>query len=268
MNIVLHDNLICITTQFETLNSKWMKNFLNHHHRGMLFLQNAVLVFQNDALKSIREKFLLQASQDLASKNEFSYEFFQRSLLRCSSRPIRIELDKNQKAETVKVNLYVYDKDTILISLRTPNAWVMNYFRSQLQIYIERGTDMSLVLDVKDQKAKARFDKTLNKRYILHYEIEYIYDNHFLSKLYSDFASFGFGNLGKDSTLDKRVKFYSILECPVGASKEILKKNYRKLAKVYHPDKIINEQPEMLGYYTQKFQNLQEAYSTLKATEC
>ena len=264
MDIVLHDNLIRITTKFETLNSEWMKEFLNHHHRGMLFLQDAVLVFKNEALNSIREQFLLQASQDLASRNEFSYEFFQRSLLKCASRPIRIELDKKQKAEIVKVNLYVYDKDTILISLKTPNAWVMNYFRSQLQVYMQRGTDISLVIDVKDYKAKARFDKTLNKRHILHYHIEYVYDNHFLSKLYSDFASFSFGNLSKNNQLDRRLKFYTILECPVGASKEILKRNYHKLAKVYHPDKIIHEEPLMINHYTQKFQSIQEAYSALK----
>jgi len=264
MNIVLHDNLIRITTQFDTLNSEWMKNFLNHHHRGMLFLQNAVLVFRNDALKSIREEFLVQVSQDLASRNEFSYEFFQRSLLKCASRPIRIELDKKQKPENVKVNLYVYDKDTVLISLHSPNAWVMNYFRSQLQVYVEKGTDISLVLDVSDYKAKSRLDKTLNKRHVLHYKIDYIYDNHFISKLYSDFASFSFGNLTKNDVIDKRIKFYTILECPVGASKEILKRNYRKLAKVYHPDKITYEEPNMINFYTQKFQRIQEAYSILK----
>jgi len=264
MNIVLDDNLIRITTQFETLNSEWMKNFLNHHCRGMLFLKNAVLVFKNDALHSIREQFLLQASQDLASKHEYSEGFFKRSLLKCISRPIRIELDKAQKPENVKVNLYVYDKDTVLISLLSPNAWVMNYFRSQLQIYVEKGTDISLVLDVSDYKAKARLDKTLNKRHVLHYTIEYIYDDHFISKLYSDFASFSFGNLAKNNILDEKVKFYTALECPVGASKEILKRNYRKLAKVYHPDKIIHEEPHMINYYTQKFQTIQEAYTKLK----
>ncbi len=265
MNIVLDGNLIRITTQFETLNSEWMKNFLNHHCRGMLFLKNAVLVFKNDALESIRDKFLQQASKDLASRNEFALDFIERSLLKCKTRPIRIELDKNQKPESVKVNLYVYDKDTVLISLLSPNAWVMNYFRSQLQVYVERGTDMSLVLDVSDYRAKARLDKTLNKKHVLHYTIEYIYDNHFISKLYSDFASFSFGNLAKDSVIDdERVKFYTVLECPVGASKEILKRNYRKLAKVYHPDKVIHEEPHMLNHYTQKFQMIQEAYSALK----
>ncbi|MEA1956117.1 MAG: J domain-containing protein [Campylobacterota bacterium] len=264
MNIVLDDNIIRITTQFDTLNSKWMKDFLNHHYRGMLFLQNAVLVFKNEALRSIREEFLLHASQDLASKNEFSYEFFQRSLIKCASRPIRIELDKIQEPQEVKVNLYVYDRDTVLISLRTPNAWVINYFRSQLQVYVEKGTDVSLVLDVSDYKAKARLDKTLNKRYILHYEIKYIYDNHFISKLYSDFSSFSFGNLAKNDFIDKNTQFYTVLECPVGASKEILKRNYRKLAKIYHPDKVLHEKPNMLNHYTQKFQLLQEAYSILK----
>lgn len=264
MNIVLEDNLIRITTKFETLNSEWMKDFLNHHCRGMLFLKNAVLVFKNEALKTIREEFLLHASQDLASQNEFSYKFFQRSLLRCVSRPIRIELDKKQKPESVKVNLFVYDKDTVLISLRSPNAWVMNYFRSQLQVYAEKGTDISLVIDVSDYKTKSRLDKTLNKRHILHYEIEYIYDNHFISKLYSDFASFSFGNLAKNDIIDKRVQFYTVLECPIGASKEILKRNYRKLAKVYHPDMIIHDEPRMLHHYTQKFQSIQEAYSALK----
>ena len=48
MNIVLRNNLILITTGFDTLNAPWMKDFLNHHARGMLFLPKAVLVFRNE----------------------------------------------------------------------------------------------------------------------------------------------------------------------------------------------------------------------------
>jgi hypothetical protein len=264
MDIVLHENVIRITTQFETLNSEWMKQFLNHHCRGMLFLKDAVLVFKNETLQKIRDEFLLHASIDLADKNEFSPEFFQRSLLKCAARPIRIELDKKQKPEEVKVNLYVYDKDTVLISLDAPNMWVMNYFRSQLEVYTERGTDMSLVLDVSDYRAKARLDRTLNKKYVLHYIIKYNYDNHFISKLYSDFASYSFGNLASENRFNRNVRFYTVLQCPVGASKEVLKQSYRRLAKVYHPDKVAQEEPHMLNHYTEKFQMLQEAYSALK----
>lgn len=264
MEIVLRNNLILITTDFDTLNAKWMIDFLNHHSRGMLFLPKAVLVFRNETLKEVREEFIHQLSQFHATTHDLSHEFFLRSMLKFGTQPIKIELKDQQEPENVKVNLYAYDKDTVLISLNNPNMWVLNYLRSQLEVYVERGTDISLVVDVSDYKAKARLERALNKRHILHYQIQYTYDNRFMSTLYSDFASFSFGNLCKDEEKDEKVQFYTILECPVGASQDALKKSYKKLTKVYHPDKILHEEPHMVKHYTQKFQLLQEAYSALK----
>jgi len=264
MEIVLRNNLILITTNFDTLNTTWMKEFLNQHLRGMLFLEKSVLVFRNESLTKIRENFIKQLSQHHAATHDFSHEFFLKSMLKFGNQPIKIELNKLEKPEVVDVNLYAYDKNTVLISLKRPNLWVINYMRSQLDIYIERGTDISLVVDVSDLKSKARLDRTLNKKHILHYEIHYTYDNHFLSTLYSDFASFTFGDLSKYKENDKNIDFYSILECPIGASKDVLKRNYKKLSKAYHPDKILHESPHMIQHYTQKFQKLQEAYSALK----
>ena len=185
-------------------------------------------------------------------------------MLKYGNQPIKIELDKLQEQEVVKVNLYAYDKDTVLISVDYPNSWVLNYLRSQLEVYVERGTDVSLVVDVSDYKAKTRLERALNKRHILHYQIQYTYDNRFMSKLYSDFASFSFGDLCKDDEEAINNKFYTVLECPVGASQDALRKSYKKLVKVYHPDKIIHEEPHMINHYTQKFQLLQEAYTALR----
>jgi hypothetical protein len=264
MNIVLRNNLILITTGFDTLNTSWMKEFLNHHSRGMLFLPKAVLVFRNQNLIDIRKKFLEQISEHYASIHGFSNEFFLRSMLRYANQPIKIELEKQEEPETIKVNLYAYDRNTVLISLDSPNSWVINYMRSQLEVYVERGTDISLVIDVSDYKAKARLERALNKRHILHYQIQYTYDNHFMSKLYSDFASFSFGNLVEEEEEEENIHFYTILECPIGASQDALKKSYKKLTKVYHPDKVFQENPSMVKHYTHKFQLLQEAYTALR----
>ncbi len=264
MDIVLRDNLILITTGFDTLERSWMREFLNKHTRGMLFLPKAVLVFKNDALSDVREEFLSKLSEHYAAQNEFSHDFFLRSMLKYKTQPIKVKLNKLLEPETVKVNLYAYDKDTVLISLDYPNSWVTNYLRSQLEVYVERGTDISLVIDVSDYKAKARLERALNKRHILHYQIQYTYDNHFMSKLYSDFASFSFGDLCQESQMDKNTRFYTVLECPIGASQDALKKSYKKLTKVYHPDKVFHENPNMLEHYTQKFQLLQEAYTALR----
>ena len=265
MKIVLQDNLILITTGFDTLNASWMKEFLNQHTRGMLFLPKAILVFRNETLKEARRKFIEQLSQYHAKTHDFPHEFFLRSMLKYGTQPIKIELDKLEEPIEVKVNLYAYDKDTVLLSLEQPNQWVLNYMRSQLEVYVERGTDVSLVIDVSDHKAKARLDRALNKRDILHYQIKYVYDNQFISKIYSDFAHYSFGDLCKEKEDTTYHRFYSILECPIGASPDILKKNYKKLTKAYHPDKVYSETPHLLEHYTQKFQLLQEAYSALKA---
>ncbi|WP_294961335.1 J domain-containing protein [Sulfurimonas sp.] len=264
MEIVLRNNLILITTGFDTLNTPWMKDFLNHHARGMLFLPKAVLVFRNETLTEVREEFLNELSQHHAKTHDFDHKFFLRSMLKYGTQPIKIELEKLEDPQTVKVNLYAYDKNTVLISVDRPNLWVLNYLRSQLEVYVERGTDVSLVVDVSDFKAKARLERALNKRHILHYQIQYSYDNRFMSKLYSDYASFSFGDLCKNQTNDENMRLYTVLECPVGASQDALKKSYKKLAKVYHPDKIIHENPNMIKHYTQKFQLLQEAYTALR----
>ena len=264
MDIVLRNNLILITTGFDALNTEWMQRFLYHHTRGMLFLPQAVLVFRNESLKEIREEFIHELSQFHAKKHDFNHEFFLRSMLKYDNQPIKIQLDAMEKPETIKVNLYAYNKDTVLITLQKPNSWVTNYLRSQLEVYVERGTDVSLVVDVADYKAKERLERALNKRHILHYNIEYTFDNRFVSTLYADFASYTFGDLCKQSKENENLHFYTILECPVGASQDALKRSYKKLTKVYHPDKIIHEEPHMIQHYTQKFQLLQEAYTALK----
>lgn len=240
-----------------------MRDFLNQHSRGMLFLPKAVLVFRNDSLQELRDDFIHQLSQVHASKHDFSHEFFLRSMLKFGSQPIKIELNELEEPEVVKVKLYAYNSDMVLISLDTPNAWVISYLKSQLEVYVERGTDESLVIDVSEYTAKARLERALNKRHILHYQVQYTYDNRFMSKLYSDFANFSFGNLCEDEE-DDNVYFYTVLECPVGASQDALKKSYKKLTKVYHPDKVFHDAPNLVEHYTQKFQLLQEAYTALR----
>lgn len=264
MEIVLRNNLILVTTDFDTLNTKWMKEFLNHHSRGMLFLEKAVLVFRNETLREAREEFIKELSQYHAAKHDFSHEFFLRSMLKFGNQPIRVELNKDEEPQDVNVSLYAYNSDTVLITLDYPNSWVLSYLRSQLEVYVERGTDVSLVLDVSDYKAKERLDRALNKKHVLHYQINYSFNNRFLSKLYSDFANFSFGSLCKDEEESQKNYFYAILHCPIGATQDRLKENYKRLAKAYHPDKILKEAPHMIKHYTQKFQLLQEAYSALR----
>eukprot|EP00798_Chlamydomonas_sp_ICE-L_P024302 gene24301-9905_t len=59
-------------------------------------------------------------------------------------------------------------------------------------------------------------------------------------------------------------KDYDILELPMGASKADIKKAYRKLAMIWHPDKH-QEDPD--GVAKKKFQDLARAYESLMSTD-
>lgn len=61
-------------------------------------------------------------------------------------------------------------------------------------------------------------------------------------------------------------KYYKILECKAGDSFEIVKRQYKKLAMEYHPDKIesMNLPQYLKDISNQKFQELQQAYEYIK----
>lgn len=261
MKVVLHNNLISIRTNFRTLNQTWMREFLTLHSSNMLFLPRGVLIFKNQSLLHSREQFLDTLGSFHAQMNDFCEKFFQKSLQKVSNVPIRIELSSAQEVQRVSVELYARDHNTIDISLFYPNSWIMSYLKNQFRGFIIESTESSLVVDVQDERARRRLEAAINKRSLMHYEIQYRYDAHFIERLYGSIEIF---EDGEDEKIERLIGFYTLLGCTVGASREVLKQNYKKLARVYHPDRIYHVAPNMVSHYTQRFQSIQEAYSVLK----
>lgn len=57
-------------------------------------------------------------------------------------------------------------------------------------------------------------------------------------------------------------KYYNLLNSNVKDPLHVIRKKYLNLAKIYHPDKVVNK--NNLKEYTFKFQQIQEAYQALK----
>lgn len=264
MKIVLQNNMIIIRTGFRTMNLPWMLEYLTIKEQQMLFLPKAVLIFNSNQLAGQKQLFLKALAHYYAQREEQNESFFLRALLKYAKYPVRIELDHLEEQETVIVELYAHDPISITASLLTPNAWVMSFLRSQLSRYIGQESDLAIDLDMSDMKAKSRLEKVLNKRHLLHYMIQYRYDTRFMQRLYADYADFGFETDEHHEQIDEMMHYFTVLECPVGSSQDALKKSYRKLVKVYHPDRVHCESEAVVDHYTQKFQLLQEAYTALR----
>jgi len=263
MKIVLQNNMIIVRTGFEILKSKWMDEFLNTHAQDMLFLPKAVLVFSNTALWGVKEEFIHALCEHYTKDQETDNDFYFRSVMRYIKYPIKIELEEEEKAEKIEVRLQARSSSEVHIKLDHPNRWVMSYLKSQLDLYVTQEGLMNLFLDLPDNKAKSRLERALNKRHILHYQIQYTYDAYFMQNLYSEFSQFEYED-HTDDEIDEMLHYYTVLECPVGSSQDALRRSYKKLVKVYHPDKVHCENPDTVNRYTQKFQLLQEAYQALR----
>ncbi len=262
MELLLQNNLILIRTSFETLKNAWMQDFVSVHAHDILFLPRALLLFYNGSLEQERQKFIDHLSDHYARLHHFSSAFYRRSLKRYLRKPIKIELISQEQTLSVGLELSAFDSKTVVVSMREVNPWIMIFLKSQLEEFVSRSSPSSLVLDLSDMRAKSRLERMLSKKHVLHFSIIYRYDTHFMRRLYSDFADFGFE--ADDEEQESVAHYYTVLECPIGASQDLLKKSYKKLVKVYHPDLVHYEHPEIVNQYTRKFQLLQEAYTALR----
>ncbi|MDD5717527.1 MAG: J domain-containing protein [Sulfuricurvum sp.] len=259
MRVVLRNNAIFVQGGSTTLEEPWMEDFFDHHIQNTLFLDNGVLVLNNENSAEQKEEFLETLSDQYTKVNDLSSPFYRRSLKRCKTAAVRIEIPY-RKNEKVDVELYAFGPNRVKFTFLTPNRWVMRYLKQQLSSLMISSTATNLYIDVSTPQAKARLEKTLNRREILHFVINYQYDDEFMSRLYGNYRGWGFGN----DAIDKMIRYHAIFELPIGANVEDLKKRYRALAKRYHPDRVQTKSPEIINKYTQKFQLLQEAYDALR----
>lgn len=264
MEIVLQPDVLLIRTGFSTLETEWMGDFLTSQSEHMLYLPRAVLVLHSGQSLEIKKYFFECLCDYYAETHDLDKAFFLRALNRCLTKPVKIELDRLEGPETIQAELYAHNAQTVSVLLEVPNRWVISYLRSQLSPYVLDSSVSEVVVDVSGFRAKARLERALNRRHLLHYSIQYCYDAHFLQRLYANFADFDFDDTLQREKIDIIMHYYTVLKCPVGASQDALKKSYKKLVKVYHPDRVYSEDDTVVSHYTQKFQLLQEAYEALR----
>jgi hypothetical protein len=265
MEIVLQPHMVLIRTTFAKLQESWMADFLTGETGQMLYLPRALLLLHANRNLERKEAFFRALCDHYAKSHELNGDFFLRALMRSLERPVKIELDGLVEPQTVTVELYAHDSQTVTASLYAPNRWVLGHLQAQLAPYVRECSETQLTLDLSDMKAKARLERALNKRHLLHYSIQYRYDSRFMERLYADYADFYFEDEEEQQRqIEAMMHYYTVLECPVGASQDALRKSYKKLVKVYHPDRVHCEDAATVNHYTQKFQLLQEAYSALR----
>lgn len=65
-------------------------------------------------------------------------------------------------------------------------------------------------------------------------------------------------------TNEEFARYYMLLNSNKSDSLKSIKKKYHKLVKIYHPDRVATKSEKLIEQYTNKFQQIQEAYEVIK----
>ena len=256
MEISLQEHTIIIKASPKELKFKWVQAFIMLHSEHLLFLSRSVWVYNEPKLKEAKENFLRKACHYFAKQEQLNESFFVKAILCCVDFPIKISTYKTQtKKSKLPIALRTLNPNEVEINLDKHNPWYLLYIRSKLEDFITKEESKRVLINTQSLEAKQALQRALQRNRIFHYTLHYDYEEGFLRKLFESISHYE----------DEKQRYYMILGCSHKATLQELKHRYKTLAKNYHPDTVLHTQdPHKVLFYTQKFQELQEAYHALK----
>lgn len=257
MDIALHTNMIVIRATQKELSKPWIHTFIAKYHSELLFLNRAIIMYHTEKQVDDKKLFLKQICDLFAQQEGLTASFFIKAIMCYLHYPIRLETVAMPLAhKEIHVHLKAMEHAVVTMTLPEKDPWFLLYMHTRLHPYILEQSNSDMHLELITAHAKASFEKSLNREYLFARKIHYHYNKDFLRTLFT--ASIRMQE-------DSMKAYYATLECPVGATLQELKHNYKRLVKQYHPDIIQHlRNDEKVQQYTKKFQALQEAFEALK----
>ncbi len=250
--------MLTITFDDKELPSHLLEDIILAHKSQMLMLENSIILFSSVSLASARESFLLEVGKIYTTKYGYNSQFFITTLRKLKSKTIKLDIIRTCKSEMSVVISHAKNHH-INISLNTVK-WFARYLYELLGPYAVKMSSKSLLLDIRHDKAVKNLQKIVSKKMIFGYSFKCKYHDSFFDTLSEFYMTHNFSNQYTAKTI---VESYTLLNCRIGAPKDVLKHKYRQLAKAYHPDRVFGMQSE--HDYTVRFQHLQNAYTALKS---
>lgn len=135
--------------------------------------------------------------------------------------------------------------------------------KCSIQIEIDENSEYLNYIStaVLNTKCKDKKKELLKEIYYICAKNANYHNPHFFLKLIQSSYKNIVLQINKDESIKKH---YLLLKSNEKDSIQVIRKRYLKLAKTYHPDRVIATNANLIEEYTQKFQKIQLAYETVK----
>lgn len=174
--------------------------------------------------------------------------------------PIRIKIvGKNSLIERVKISLRLLNTRRVMLKMDKANSVARRYIAHIFEDYYVGCDRDEIYLDSTKPYFWESIMNLISFKVIHNVILDFDYDS-FKNR----------GGLGSfdDSFLTDEERVlrgcYMTLECHYQDDFELVKKNYLKLAKEYHPDNVFGQDEQVIESYSDRFRRIQEAYEKIK----
>ena len=257
MQILLgaHETVIKIKSTSSSIST--IINFVNIHFQQSSIKNNYIKIPYTNKTDESHRLFLLKWLYTLYTKRTHnSFPKLRESLIQRHSKTITIEI---LGEVSHKINYKIIDADTI-------NITIYPYSRSLIQkvqqILPTKTTLLQKSIQVKFENNidRQELQKFLEKQITPRESFEHVFNK----KAMYDFLNTVTRELKREEKESNAIsRAFLLFNLSQDYDKFTLKKEYKNLAKKYHPDKIMHQSKHQVQEYTQKFQEILHAYNLL-----
>jgi molecular chaperone DnaJ len=267
MQISFSQDMLAITLEDDTKTFYHLQNIVEKNFKKWIGRKNKTIIFKQESEDIQRKYFLKLLNKMYIRLNSTPSKKISEEILDSIDKSIKIvHLKSNQIQQRLKIDIKIKDNYALLFLLSGNNSilvsYLKNYFKDHLVQY--RLKNNTLTIYPKSEKTAELFENLLQKEEIIGCYVEFKYDIDEIIE-YKKTLRNKINRKRKFNALFSLLEdYYKVLECKSEDSFEVVRKNYLKLVKKYHPDRVTDKNSNKMAMYIKKFQNIQEAYEMIK----
>ncbi|MEN4054022.1 J domain-containing protein [Sulfurimonas sp. NWX79] len=247
-----HETVIKINSK--SISIDYIQHYISTHFSSRKIDDNTIHI-PASTTDLYHRTFLLKWLYSLYTKKNKPLPELKESLLKRYYKTIKIVLPK-KIIHTIKYK--IVDNETIHLSITPQNSQIALQVKTFLQ------TEMTILptylqITFNDVEEKERLKLFLASSEIIDVPHQHIYDKQKMNEFFDQTKE----RQKQEELISPLTDAYITLQMTPTDDIASIKKQFKKLAKRWHPDKIANDDKKLIQLHTKKFQELLESYEII-----
>ncbi len=267
MQISFSPEMLAITIVDDANTFYHLQNIIEKNFSKRIGRKNKTIVFKNENENVQRRYFLKLIDKIYRRQNNMFDEQVSINIKNALDKTIKIiHLKSNQLQQQLNISIKIEDNYAVIFNIGSKNsilvAYLKNYFKNHLVKY--RLKNNTITLYPHSENTAILLEKLLSQKEIVGSYVDFHYNIDEFIKYKSTLLKKVNRHKKFNALFSLLEEFYEVLECKADDNFDTIRKNYIKLVKLYHPDRVSITNPSLTTHYSNKFQTIQHAYEMIK----